>query len=387
VLRPLRILLLVAIATAVAGATAQRADPTHLKIIVGVTDDTAKWMVRQEGVVGVHRDLRLMAVRVTVPWRPGQVRPTKLQQIYLHRISRMIQLNDRIVLSVYNWARFAPVGARTRSEYCAFLRGVVRRIPLIHDIQIWNEANSPVFWPSVAGAESYEALLARCWDVLHSLPTLVNVISSTAPRHDPVGFILELGEAYRASGRARPLVDTFGHNPYPEDSAEPPSATHEDSDFVGEGDYQTLMNVLLTAFDGSGQPVPGVGGVTIWYLETGFQTVPPPNKRRFYHGRENDPEPIPAVAPKSDGGQPPLDQATQLREAILLAYCQPAVSGFFNFMLLDEDELGGWQSGVLWRDGTRKPSYVAFKAAIAEVRRRDTDCSKVRGAPPPSGSS
>jgi hypothetical protein len=210
------------------------------------------------------------------------------------------------------------------------------------------------------------------------------VISSTAPRHDPAGFILDLGEAYRASGRALPLVDTFGHNPYPQHSSEPPSATHEDSDFLGEGDYQTLMNVLLTAFDGTGQPVPGVRGVTIWYLETGFQTVPPRDKRRFYRGRENDPRPIPAVAPKREDGEPVVDQATQLRNAILLAYCQPAVSAFLNFELLDEDKLGGWQSGLLWRDGTRKPSYEAFKAAIAEVRRRDTDCSKVPGAPRPS---
>jgi hypothetical protein len=380
---PLRILLLGTVAIAVVGASARPAEPNHLKMIVGLTDDTGKWMARQDGVVGVHRDLRLMAVRVTLPWRPGQVRPTKLQQIYLHRISRMIQLNDRIVVSVYNFARYAPVVRRSRNDYCAFLRGVVRRIPLIHDVQIWNEANSPTFWPEGSGADAYAALLARCWDVLHGLPKLVNVISSTAPRHDPAGFILGLGDAYRASGRTRPLVDTFGHNPYPEHSAEPPSATHADSGVLGEGDYQTLMNVLSTAFDGTDQPVPGVRGVTIWYLETGFQTVPPPEKRRFYRGRENDPQPVPAVAPKGDDGAPVVDQATQLRDAILLAYCQPAVSGFFNFELLDEDKLAGWQSGLLWRDGTRKPSYDAFKATIAEVRRRDTDCSKVPGAPRP----
>ncbi len=49
--------------------------------------------------------------------------------------------------------------------------------------------------------------------------------------------------------------------------------------------------------------------------------------------------------------------------------------------MLDEDRLGGWQSGLLSRDGSRKPSYDVFKSAIADVRRRDTDCSKVRGAP------
>ena len=74
------------------------------------------------------------------------------------------------------------------------------------------------------------------------------------------------------------------------------------------------MNVLLTAFDGTAQPIPGARGVTIWYLETGFQTVPPRDKRRFYRGRENDPEPIPAVAPGAPDGEHPVDQATQRRE-------------------------------------------------------------------------
>jgi hypothetical protein len=383
---PLRIVLLACAAIAIVGAHARPAESTHLKMIVGVTDDTAKWMARQDGVVGVHRDLRLMAVRVTIPWRPGQARPTKRQQIYLHRISRMIQLNDRIVLSVYNFARYAPTTVDEQQQYCGFLHHVVRRIPLLHDIQIWNENNSPVFWPASAGPQGYEALLARCWDVLHRMPTLVNVISSTAPRHDPAGFIRGVATAYRASGRTQPLVDTFGHNPYPMNSAEPPSASHKGTDFIGEGDYQTLVDALRIAFDGTAQPAPGVRGVSIWYLETGFQTVPPPDKRRFYRGHENDAQALPALAAKTLGGQPVVDQGSQLRDAMLLAYCQPAVTGFFNFELLDEDRLGGWQSGLLWRDGTRKPSYETFKDTLDQVRRKDVDCSTVPGAPPqPTG--
>lgn len=372
-------MLLAGLAFSLAAAVPRPVESTHLKIIVGVTDDTAKWMNRQDGIVGVHRDLRLMAVRVTVPWKPGEVRATKLQQVYLHRIARMIQLNDRIVLAVYNIARYAPTAARERTQYCAFLRGVVRHLPLIHDVEIWNEANSPAYWPQAAGAKAYGALLARCYDVLHSRPGPINVISSTASRHDPAGFVFELGDAYSSSLRTRPLFDTFGHNPYPENSAEPPWALHENSDLIAEGDYETLMNVLRTSFEGTPQPLPGTRGVTIWYVEDGFQTVAPPEKRRYYRGRENDAHAVPALAPR--GETTVVDQATQLHDAILLAYCQPAVSGFLNFGLLDEDRLGGWQAGLLWRDGSRKPSYDAFKSAIAEIRRRDTDCSKVRGAP------
>jgi len=215
-------LLVVVLALGVAAARPTAAQSNHLKLIVGVTDDTAKWMTRQDGIVGVHRDLRLMAVRVTIPWRPGQVRPTKLQQVYLHRISRMLQLGDRIVLAVYNEAQYAPTTQLRRNQYCAFLRGAVRRLPLISDIEIWNEANSPTYWPQENGPDTYAALLARCYDVLHARPGPINVISSTASRHDPAGFVFALGVSYRLSGRKRPLFDTFGHNPYPESSAEPP---------------------------------------------------------------------------------------------------------------------------------------------------------------------
>jgi hypothetical protein len=368
-----RLFLALGVAFLVAAVSARDVGSTHLKIIVGVTDDTAKWMVRQDGIVGVHRDLRLMAVRVTVPWQPSQARPTKLQEVYLQRIRRMTQLNDRVILAVYNTARFAPTTRVERNRYCGFVQGAIKHVPLIHDVEIWNEANSPTYWPESAGAASYTKLLARCF--LHSRPFPINVISSTASRHDPAGFVFGVGETYRSLGRSRPLFDTFGHNPYPENSAEPPYALHTGSDLIGEGDYETLLNVLHTAFDDTAQPVPGDRGVTIWYVEDGFQTVPPRDKLRYYRGRENDHHALPAVSNDS------VDQATQLRDAILLAYCQPAVSGFLNFGLLDEDRLGGWQAGLLYRDGTRKPSYDTFKAAIAEVRRRDTDCSKVRGAP------
>jgi hypothetical protein len=371
----LRLLLVLEVAFLIAAATPHAGESTHLKIIVGVTDDTAKWMVRQDGIVGVHRDLRLMAVRVTIPWRPTQKKPTTLQEVYLQRIRRMTLLNDRVVLSIYNTAEFAPTTRADRNRYCGFVQGAVKHVPLIHDVEIWNEANSPTYWPQSAGPESYAKLLARCYDVLHSRPFPINVISSTASRHDPAGFIFGLGDTFRALGRTRPLFDTFGHNPYGENSAEHPSAQHPGSDLIAQGDYETLMNVLHTAFDNTAQPVPGDRGVSIWYVEDGFQTVPPLNKMRYYRGRENDHFALPAVA--ADG----VDQATQLKDAILLAYCQPAVSGFLNFGLLDEDRLGGWQAGLLYRDGTRKPSYDTFKAAIAEVRRRDTDCSKVRGAP------
>src|SRR3954462_13131568 len=93
----LRLPLALGVACLLAAVSAREVESTHLKIIVGVTDDTAKWMVRQDGIGGVHRDLRLMAVRVTIPWS-GQAKPTRLQEVYLQRVRRMTQLNERVVL-------------------------------------------------------------------------------------------------------------------------------------------------------------------------------------------------------------------------------------------------------------------------------------------------
>src|SRR5262249_40270429 len=159
-----------------------------------------------------------------------------------------------------------------------------------------------------------------------------------------------------------------------------------------QGDYARLMQVLTTAFDGTAQPVPGAGSittppvtgrrpqpgldrpVTVWYLEDGFETVVPAGKRARYTGREPNRPLVQAVAPRLRNGQTAPDQVSQLEDALELAYCQPAVGAFFNFQFEDEAGLGGWQSGLLWADGTPKPSYDPIKAALAAVAAGTVDC-------------
>jgi hypothetical protein len=344
---------------------------------MGVDDDHSKWLARPDGLIAKYRDLGLDAVRITIPWHAGQSRPRDVR-VYLHRAAMMIQSGQRVVISVYGRPSDAPLDAPARQHYCGFLRYVLVRIPF-QDVAIWNEANSPTFWPTSAGAPAYEELLSACWTRLHRLRPTINLISTTAAHYDPAGFIRALGAAYRERGRRHPLLDTFGHNPYPDNAAEPPWVEHVDSRTIGEGDLPRLLRAIDDAFAGTPQPVPGEGHTTVWYLETGFQTSIAWTKRRLYRGAETDRHVVPPVAPaKAD---PWLrDQATQLRDALLLARCQPAVGAFFNFELLDDAGLAGWQSGVLWRDGTNKPSYDAFRDAVRVVRSGEVDCATVPGA-------
>jgi hypothetical protein len=369
-------------------------------LLVGVADDSLKWTDKAQAqlALGYTRDLGLRAVRVTVPWRAGE---TRLPLDQRGPVDRMILATWgrglRVVLSVYGSAGDAPRTDAQRDAYCAFAASLLRRYPGVNDLVIWNEPNSSRFWQPQFAADgtslapaAYEALLARCWDALHGVRPAVNVIAASAPRgsdrpsasgsssHSPVNFYRKLGEAYRTSGRNRPILDTIGHNPYPSSNAERPWVRHPGRT-IGQGDYAKLMNVLEEAFGGTAQPVPGQGRVTIWYMEQGFQTTIDPAKSSLYRGTETDRHPLPAwiarATPPTVFGPAP-DQATQLADALQLAYCQPAVGAFFNFELADETVLTGWQSGLLWADMTPKPSYGVFKAAVRTVASGRVDCAR-----------
>jgi hypothetical protein len=294
-----------------------------------------------------------------------------------------------------------------RDEYCAYVKSILEHYPQINDVVIWNEPNLTYYWRpqfnedgTSAAPGAYQALLAHCWDVLHAFRPSVNVIGPVVSlwgndnpnavsniSHSPLGFIRELGEAYRASGRTRPILDTFGHHPHPPSANERPWKRHDRSVYVSLGDLGKLMNALAEAFEGTAQPLPGEGP-SIWWLEVGYQTLIDDDKRHLYWSTENWRGPVPDFVGGEPDHPPPSedslapDQATQLIDSVRLSYCQPYVGAFFNFLLWDEPNLGRWQSGVLWHDGSVKGSYDGFKSAIAEVNEQRVDCTRMKGGGP-----
>jgi hypothetical protein len=338
-------------------------------MLVGVDDDTVKWRNDTPGIVRIQRDAGFGTVKVMFPWRPGMVHPGMVEKHYIERLARMSLMQQRVVVAISGKARNVPRTNAARAQFCAYARNVVTSLPGVTDVVIWNEVNSPTFWKSQSRAPSeYVALLARCWDDLHAARPNVNVISSTAPAHKPLEFIRRMGAAYRSAGRTKPIVDTFGHNPYPLFASERPNVTHENG-YVGQGDYDALVRTIQVAFSDTGQPLPGAEGVSIWYLEDGFQTQTPRNLP-FYRGFETALGLVPALAPA-----PRVDQEDQLRRALTLAYCeQPLVGAFFNFLLADETRLAGWQSGVLWADWRPKPSYAPLREVFGQIGRGTLAC-------------
>jgi hypothetical protein len=319
--------------------------PTHhpRTLLVGVDDDTLKWTPFPLTVVRRQQSLGAGAVRVWVPWR-GEAAPDATRRVELTRAETAARHTD-VVLAIFGFAAQTPAAPRQQARFCGYARATLDLVPDARAVVVWNEANSPAYWHGTAA--QYESLLARCYDTLHS--RRVQVLDSTASAHDPIGFLDAVAHAYRATGRTRPLVDAFGHNPYPLAASEPPGARHT-GDFVGEGDYPRLVAALRRGFGGT---------PALWYLEDGFQSAVP---GRGYHGREN----VPVVSPAL--------QARSLGAAIRLAACQPLVRAFFNFELVDEKRLSGWQSGLIWRGARRKPAAAAFSSAAASARAGRVRC-------------
>ena len=297
-----------------------RPGPQH-RLLLGVDDDTLKWTPNPVGVVRRQQALGAHAVRVWVPW-------PAIRRDELARIAIASKHTD-VVLAVFGFARDTPRTAGAQRRYCTYAAHVLDRVPDARAIVVWNEANSPTYWSGTPA--EYASLLDRCYPKLHRPG--VTVLSSTTSAHAPEAFL-------RALGPVR--VDAFGHNPYPRTASEPPAARHR-TGFLGQGDYARLASLLGPT-------------AQIWYLEDGFQSQVPALKRGHYDGRET-------VRPLSPGAQ-----ARYLETAIRLAACQPQVRAFFNFELVDEDRLAGWQSGLYWRGSRAKPAAAAYARAAKLTR-------------------
>jgi hypothetical protein len=325
-------------------------------------------------------------IRVTATWSLGQsaVPQEELQAMQSIAASATF-LGIRIVATVMPFgSRATPLTATARTEFARFAADLVRRVPSIREYIIGNEPNLNRYWLPQFGqggedvaAPAYVQLLARTYDAMKAVDRGVFIIGgSVSPRgidrpgtgrdtHSPTAFITDMGLAYRAMKRSRPIMDGFSFHPYGENSSTPPSVAHSTGTSLGLGDYDKLVSLLGRAFDGTAQKG---SKLPIVYDEYGVDSQIPDSKRDFYGGRE------PATTrPVSEGVQ-----AAYYRQALQMAACQPTVRGFLIFHVTDETDYNRWQSGVYYADGTPKSSLAFVKRAMSDIRAGAYECG-----PPP----
>lgn len=354
-------------------------------LLVGVVEDTVK-LTDRAGVarrMTMLREAGFRALRMTTLWTPGLTRPTPIEGQVLANAVRAARVNRiRVYVSVFAArARETPTTPARRREFAAFTAALVRGLPWVRDVIVGNEPNLNNFWMpqfdpggGSASPRDYNALLADTYDAVKGVSSEVRVLggalasrggdnpNASRHTHSPTRFLREWGSAYRASGRAAPVMDALAFHPYLEYSRLAPEFAHPRTTTISLADYGKLVAALRDAFDGTAQPG---SSLPIAYTEFGVQSRIPDRLRDLYVNR-GDPAARDAVDRTT--------QAAYYARAIELAACQPTVDALVLFLALDEPDLSRWQSGVFYVDGSWKPSRVAVRAAARRVEAGDVRC-------------
>lgn len=343
-------------------------------LLVGVVEDAVQQpdpAVAAERMAAV-KEVGFGAIRITTIWSPGETELDAGRLAVLRNVASTARPRGiRVFVAVYHaGSRTTPLTEEDRESFASFAASIAKAIPSFRDFIVGNEPNLNRFWMpqysddgSNAAAPAYLELLAETYDALKAVSPDVTVVGGAlAPRgsdradlprhtHSPTAFIRDLGRAYRASGRDRPIMDWLAIHPYETNSSVPPGNPHPDSTTITLGDYEKLVRLLDEAFDET--PQPG-SSLPILYAEFGVETRIPVEKLGLHEGAE------PATIEPVDEGT----QAGNYRRALELAACQPTVVGIFLFHVYDEIRLEGWQSGVRYVDGSPKESLGAVSEAV-----------------------
>jgi hypothetical protein len=316
------------------------------------------------------------ALDITTAWTAGQTRPAPGELQILRNVADAAQSHGlQLLITVYApKPRYAPTTDAQQDQYAGFMARLARELPTVDGFAVWNEPNLNTFWLyqyDSAGkdiaAPAYTSLLGRTYDALKAVSTKIKVYGgnlaprgfedpdSPRPTHSPTQFIRDMGAAYRASGRTKPIMDVFALHPYQTRSAIPPGQPHTGTS-LGLGDYDKLVGLLGAAFDGTAQDG---STLPIAYTEFGVQSLIPEGKLGSYTNTDS---------PLGKDAVPEETQAEYYKQAFELAGCQPNVVAFYIFHLLDEADLNRWQSGPYYTDTKPKSSLDAIASAAKKAR-------------------
>ena len=359
-------------------------------ITFGVSEDSAR-AVNPAAFFTTLNDLGLTENRASLNWDPAQPDVIPGQAEIANWLPIAQAHGIRIVFSLSTKTARDLTADQTRpAQFANWVGLVARSFPQVKDFVIGNEPNQPYFWlpqfdlntGKALSAAAYEPVLARSYDALKAVDPTINVIGiGLSPRgndnpaahsnisRSPVRFIHDLGIAYRASGRAKPLMDELAYHPYPAKNTDAPQVGYPWPN-AGLPNLDRIKQAVWDAFNGTAQPTFAETGrntfahpLTLELDELGWQVAIPPAYAGLYFGVENNPT---------------VDDQTQgefYAESIQMAECDPDVDALSLFLLRDEPDLSRWQSGLEYVNGDERPSYTAVKQTIAQTH---GDC---QGAP------
>jgi hypothetical protein len=367
-----------AVAGASSGAPAKPVAP--LPFVVGATEDQVLGF--DDGGAAVYTSMTthlLGAIRVSVDYEPSE--PTTVQQKeQLERAIDAANAKDmRVILGVQPGHNTDVTGDPNGvKKFAGYMALVARTFPSVDDFVVGNEPNLGRFWfptfnanGTIASATTYEAALAASYDALKAVRPEINVIGiAVSPKGDdrpgsarntisPVRFIKAVGDAYRKTGRKKPIMDSVALHPYPFVNTDPPDKGAPWPQ-VSVANLDRAEQAFWDGFNGTAQPTFEEAGVqraqsgapVRWLLdEAGWQT----DTRGLpgYFGTENTPT---------------IDEATQAlyyKQVIQRYACDNHVGALLFFHWIDEADRDRLQSGLTRANRAMKPAANAVRDAIA----------------------
>jgi hypothetical protein len=236
-----------------------------------------------------------------------------------------------------NGGRGPSLAPSSGASFAAFAARAARHWPFVRRWLVWNEPNQRRWLRPTSPSVYVARLLNPAYAAIHrATPGALVAGGVTAPRGSTGGVSPVAWIAGMAAAHAR--LDAYAHNPYPLSPAETPLTG-------GCGHCATITMSTLPRLVADVRRAFGPA-TRIWLSEYGYQTDPPD---RFL-------------------GVSDARQAAYLAEAAMRAYLAPRVDLLVQYLVQDEPDLGGWQSGLLTVSGAAKPSYAAFQLPLAVER-------------------
>jgi hypothetical protein len=252
-----------------------------------------------------------------------------------------------VLVTLYGAPAWANGGGRANhlplTGFGDFAFAAAHRFPWVHLWTVWNEPNNGVFAAPVSPSLYVRDLLNPAFAALHQVSGANRVAGGpVSPRKTPKGMapLAFLQGMHAAHAR----LDAFAANPYPLSRLDTP--THTTCTRCGYFTMATLPTIraAVTRYFGS-KP--------LWLTEYGYQTSPPDRLL----------------------GVSQALQAKYLGAAALRVWRQPGVTILIQYLVRDEPDVAGWQSGLYTAAGEPKLAVHAFALPLAEQSRHGTSVS------------
>jgi hypothetical protein len=299
-----------------------------------------------DGRVATLKQLGVEVVRYTLDWRELEPR----RGSYDWRSSDKVLLALRAsgiapVVTLWGTPKWANGGRgpswapTSKWTFAAFAGEAAKRYPFVSRWLVWNEPNKAPFLRPTSAKVYVQRLLNPAYNAIHRVNRRARVGGGvTGPIAgrggvSPIVFIRSM-RAHRAK------LDAYAHNPYP-------ARPRQETPFAGG--CQRCATITMATLDKLlalvGQEFPRK---RIWLTEYAYQSNPPD---RYL-------------------GVSPALQARYVSEGALRAFAAPRVDMLIHYIVRDDGEPGGWQSGLFAASGKAKPAYHAFRFPLAQRSRR-----------------